>query len=295
MSRRNHSDDQFERIRRRRPRRSVIPTLTDLVPSEEAKKAYEAGTGEMAPEFTDPGLQELHDRGVLRMILRQLKSGKEATVYVCDGDRGRMAVKLYHDIEARSFRGDGLYSAGRFIGDARIERAIAQGSKTGLAARLALWIEHEYYELELLHARGVPVPCPAAHAGKAIVMEFIGKGDEPAPRLSELRLPPRKAEDAFRQSVDALAAIVACGRVHGDFSTFNLLWWNERVVVIDLPQLIVIDENPDAAIFLQRDIDSLCATFARFGIEADRRAVAQRVVNCEAEALRHSPLRSVLE
>ena len=115
MSRRNHSDDQFERIRRRRPRRSVIPTLTDLVPSEEAKKAYEAGTGEMAPEFTDPGLQELHDRGVLRMILRQLKSGKEATVYVCDGDRGRMAVKLYHDIEARSFRGDGLYSAGRFI------------------------------------------------------------------------------------------------------------------------------------------------------------------------------------
>ncbi len=293
MSKRDESSENFQRIRRYRPKRSVIRTLTDLTPSPDAKAAYEARFVDDAPEFADGDLQELHDRGILRLMRRQLKSGKEATVYIGDGDLGRIAVKLYHDIEARSFRNDAQYSAGRYIGDLRIQRAIAQGSKAGLAARLALWVQNEFNELEMLHAAGVPVPRPIAHSGKAIAMEFVGDGLEPAPRLSEVRLTRIEATDALNQAVTALAGIVACGRVHGDYSTFNLLWSKRRVIVIDLPQLIAIDENPDAAEFLKRDIDSLCTTFARFHIDIDRAAIARTVVPLTGRDLIHSPLRSV--
>jgi len=295
MSRPKDPEEKFEPFRRRQPKHSARRALADLTPSAATAALIEARTGEAAPEFLDRDLQELHDRGIVRRIVRQLKSGKEATVYICDGSQGRVAAKLYHDIHTRTFRNDALYSAGRYVGDLRTRRAIANGSKAGLAARLALWIEHEFGELSLLFAAGVPVPRPLAHAGNVIVMEFIGEGEVPAPRLSDIRLSPRDAREAFRQSIEALASIVARGRVHGDFSTFNLLWWRQQVFVIDLPQLIVIDEHGFAVDFLRRDIESLCTTFARLNVDADPRDVARQVIRLEGTSLLHSPLRSLIE
>lgn len=294
MARRKDLEGGFERISRRLPRRSVLRTITDLTPSAKAAAAYEQRMGEPAPEFREPGLQEFYDQGIIRTVVRQLKSGKEATVYVAKNDDCSVAVKLYHDISTRGFRNDAIYRSGRFVGDARLERAMAHGSRKGLAARQALWVEHEYGELIELYQAGVNVPRPIAHAGRAIAMEFIGEGDEPAPRLSEIRFNRAEALEAFSQAVENLAAIVAAGRIHGDYSAFNLLWWQERVVVIDLPQLISIEENPNAAELLRRDIDSLCATFSRFGIPIDPRSVARKVVRAEGDALRASPLRGLV-
>ena len=103
-----------------------------------------------------------------------------------------------------------------------------------------------------------------------------------------------EAREALDQAVSNLAAIVACGCIHGDYSTFNLLWWRGSVVVIDLPQLIHIEESVHAAELLGRDIDSLCTTFGRFGLRPDRRAIARMVVGLEGEALRASPLRELV-
>ncbi len=279
--------------RRRLPRR-VLRTLADLTPTPEAAAAFEARMGEPAPEFRDPGLQELYDRGIITTITRQLKSGKEATVYVASGAGGTVAVKLYHDLATRGFRNDAAYRLGRNTGNSRLDRAVAQGSRMGLAARQAEWVEHEFNELTTLYGAGVRVPQPLAHAGRAIVMRFIGAGDEPAERLSEIRLGPEQAADAFEQAVENLAAIVACGRVHGDYSAYNLLWWRGLVYVIDLPQLVRIDHNPRAAELLGRDIGALCTTFARFAIPIDRAAVTRHVVALRGEALRASPLRALL-
>jgi RIO kinase 1 len=272
----------------------MLRTIADLTPTPEAAAAFERRTGEPAPEFREYGLQEFYDQGLIHTIVRQLKSGKEATVYIAHGDNGPVAVKLYHDIATRSFRNDAVYRAGRFVGDARLERAMAGGSRKGLAARQALWVEHEFRELTTLYAEGVRVPRPFAQVGRAIAMEFIGDGDEPAPRISEAKLSAADARDAFDQSVRNLAAIVACGCIHGDYSTFNLLWWRGEVIVIDLPQLVHVDESDHAAELLRRDIDSLCGTFSRFGIAIDPRAVARTVVGLEGEALRSSPLRDVV-
>lgn len=218
------------------------------------------------PMFKDHGLQDLHERGILNELLYQLKSGKEATVYVGRGDTGLVAVKLYIDLQARSFKNDGIYSQGRYIGDARLQKAIDQHSRAGTDARLALWVEEEYRQLGALYAAGVPVPVPLGHSGRAIAMEFIGDEQGPAPRLSEARLSREAAAGAFAQCVENLACIMATGRVHGDYSAYNILWWHERAIVIDLPQVVEISQNHNARMLMERDVGSLCSSFSRFGL-----------------------------
>jgi RIO kinase 1 len=64
-------------------------------------------------------------------------------------------------------------------------------------------------------------------------------------------------------------------RVHGDLSAYNVLYWQERAIVIDFPQAVVATSNPHALRLLQRDIERLCQYFSRYGVEADSRALAR--------------------
>jgi len=106
------------------------------------------------------------------------------------------------------------------------------------------------------------------------VMEFIGdEHGNPAPRVSDLRLEKAEADEAFRQSVQNLKRIVDSGRVHGDYSTFNILWHNEKAVVIDFPQVLEFKNNRNADAFLERDVHSLCKSFMKQGVKADEAKV----------------------
>jgi RIO kinase 1 len=113
-------------------------------------------------------------------------------------------------------------------------------------------------------------------AGRVIVMQFIGDESGPAPRLSDIRLGREEALDAFEQSVRNLGLILGSGRVHGDYSAYNILWWRRRAVVIDFPQVVELAANHSAGQLLHRDAESLCHTFARFGIDAAPREVLLR-------------------
>lgn len=225
--------------------------------------------------FADPALQALFERGVISDILGDLKSGKEATVYLAEGPRGLMACKIYSDMLVRSFRNDGLYRAGRFIGSERVEKAIDQRSLFGINAQQALWVFHEYLQLWELWRAGLPVPEPYVgpdasdmiDAGRVVLMQYIGAEDEMAPRLSDVRLSANEAQSAWQQSFDILLRLAELGKVHGDYSTYNLLWWQKEVIVIDFPQMADIKENPNAMMLLKRDIASLCKTFKKHGIK----------------------------
>lgn len=224
-----------------------------------------------AGNFDDAGLQGLFEQGLITELVGELKSGKEATVYLARGPSGLIAAKLYRDAAVRSFKNDTLYRDGRFIGDARIKKAIDQRSKTGVSAQQSLWVMHEYLQLWTLLEAGIPVPKPlvgpgaddCAKAGRVVLMEFIGDEDAAAPRLSDVRLTPDEAQDAFAQSVTLLASLLKLGKVHGDYSAYNLLWWRGKVIVIDVPQMVDIAENSHAAELLARDVDSLCTSFRR--------------------------------
>lgn len=271
------TEERFgRRADRRKPRRRT--KREDLYVDPDAATSS-------ADRFTDPELQSLFEQGRFTDLLSELKSGKEATVYLVEGPSGLMAAKIYADLEVRSFKNDSSYREGRFIADERAARAIRSRTRFGLEAQQHSWVVSEYLQLWELWRAGLPVPRPMIGpemfdincAGRVVLMELIGDRDAPAPRLSDMRLQPEQAQAAFAQSVAIAERLSAMGRAHGDLSTFNLLWWQERVVLIDLPQVVMAGENPNYAEFVRRDVESLCKSFRKLGVEADPARILNRV------------------
>jgi RIO kinase 1 len=231
------------------------------------------------PKFENDDLNEFYRLGVLDELISDIKTGKEAAVYLGRNREGFVAVKIYTDLRVRSFRRDESYRAGRFIGDARIERAIEQGSRKGLDAHQILWVQEEFRQMKTLREIGVALPEPIAVSGLSLVMEFIGDREEgtPAPRIADLKMEAEEAEDAFRQAVQNLKLILRAGRVHGDYSSYNILWHERRAIIIDFPQVIEFQNNPNAADFLARDVRSLCKSFRKQGIKAAEETVLKEV------------------
>ena len=229
-------------------------------------------------KFENADLNELSRMGFLDELISGIKTGKEASVYLGRNSTGLVAVKMYTDLRVRSFKRDASYREGRYIGDARIQKAIEQGSQAGLNAHQILWVQEEFNQMQLLHKFGVKVPKAIAVNGIALVMEFIGdKNGNPAPRISDLKMEKTEAEEAFRQSVRNLKLIVQSGRVHGDYSTFNILWHKETAVAIDFPQVLEFKHNPNAEAFLERDVRSLCKSFMKQGVNANELNILREV------------------
>jgi len=229
-------------------------------------------------KFENSDLNELCKAGFLDELISGIKTGKEASVFLGKNADGFVAVKMYTDLRVRSFKRDASYREGRFIGDARIQKAIEQGSEAGLDAHQILWVQEEFRQMKHLYEHGVKVPKAIAVNGIVLVMEFIGDGNgHPASRVSDLKLEKDEADEAFRQSVQNLKRIVESGRVHGDYSTFNILWHNEEAVVIHFPQVIEFKNNPNAHAFLERDVRSLCRSFMKQGVEVDEIKILREV------------------
>jgi RIO kinase 1 len=229
-------------------------------------------------KFENSDLNALSKMGFLDKLISAIKTGKEASVFLGRNSDGFVAVKIYTDLRVRSFKRDGSYREGRFIGDSRIEKAIEQGSKAGLDAHQILWVQEEFRQMKHLSGHDVKVPKAIAVHGISVIMEFIGdENGNPAPRISDLKLEQDEAEEAFRQSVQNLKRIVESGRVHGDYSTFNILWHNDEAVVIDFPQVVDFKNNPNANAFLERDVRSLCKSFMKQGVAADEAKVLRVV------------------
>ncbi len=84
---------------------------------------------------TPTALQALIDDGVIDEVLRPLKSGKEAAVYVVrSGDDVRCA-KVYKDMAQRSFQQRVQYQEGRKVRGSREARAIGKARSTAASSR----------------------------------------------------------------------------------------------------------------------------------------------------------------
>ncbi len=226
-------------------------------------------------KFDDEGLQNLYEAGYFDELVGEIKSGKEATTYLIKGKKGYLVAKLYRDAALRSCKNNQLYYEGRFISKNRRKRVLNLAKQANIAPELAFWVQHEYNELWALHQANIPAPKPVIDpksadvtlSGRVVVMAFIGNNDVPALRLADASLTKDEVQEAYLQSLSILIQLLKIGRVHGDFSTFNMLWHEGKVILIDFPQMVHIDQNPHAFMLLKQDVDSLCSSFAGLGLD----------------------------
>ena len=59
------------------------------------------------------------------------------------------------------------------------------------------------------------------------------------------------------------------GRIHGDLSAYNVLYWHRAVTLIDFAQAVDPYHNSDVFSLLARDVERVCQYFARYGVESD--------------------------
>ncbi|UBV42319.1 serine protein kinase RIO [Deinococcus taeanensis] len=241
-------------------------------------------TADDPEDVQDDVIRRLHDLGHVTEIVAELKSGKEATAYVARGPRGSLLVKLYRDLQARSFKDDSVYRAGQVIIKGRDRRAIEGRTRKGLDMLQQGWVASEYRHLWTLWRAGLQVPEPLAGPEPfeytatypAVLMRLIGTEDHVAPRLSDAHLTPPQARSAWEQSLSGMADLLRLGYAHGDYSTYNLLWWEDTVTIIDFPQLST-RQNPHFRDLLARDAHSLATSFRKHGLHADGQSVLREV------------------
>jgi len=222
-----------------------------------------------------------------------LKSGKEADVHLVeralpaadqpdrslDGNpadeppvaerRCLLAAKRYRPAEHRMFHRDAGYLEGRRVRRSREMRAMTGRTAFGRNLLAEQWAAAEFGALSRLWSVGAPVPYPAQRAGTEVMLEFLGDPDgTAAPRLAQLRPDPAQLADLWAQLAAALLTLAGEGLTHGDLSAYNLLVHRDRLVLIDLPQVVDVVANPRGAEFLHRDVHNIASWFAARGLPA---------------------------
>ncbi len=213
-------------------------------------------------------IEPLVTDGLVDAVLRQLMSGKEATVYVVQcGDEVRCA-KVYKEANKRGFHKAVDYTEGRKVKNSRQARAMAKGSRYGRQEQEAAWQRSEVDALHRLAAAGVRVPTPYNFHEGVLLMELVTDADgEPAPRLNDVELSPELARRFHALLIRQVVRMLCAGIVHGDLSEFNVLVDSDGPVIIDLPQAVDAAANNNAKRMLQRDVDNLAAYFGQFAPE----------------------------
>jgi len=215
-------------------------------------------------------------RGAVDTDLGILKTGKEADVFLLeradphDPDGGVvMAAKRYRSTEHRTFHRAAAYTEGRSTKRSRDERALKRKSTWGKTVAAGEWAVSEWDALKRFWEIGLPVPYPVQVDGTEILMEWINVDGETAPRLAQTRPDPALLASYFDQLRAALASMVQHGVVHGDLSAYNILAAGERLVIIDLPQIVDLVGNTSGMDFLMRDCANVCGWFRNRGLEVD--------------------------
>ena len=129
--------------------------------------------------------------------------------------------------------------------------------------------------LRTLSRVGVPVPRPIEATDRAILMSYLGDEDAAAPQLHRHRARDAdEAHDLLDQCLRAIERMLFHDVVHGDLSPFNVLVWEGRIWVIDLPQAVDPKKNRHAEPLLARDVKRITEHFARQGAVRDGEAFA---------------------
>ena len=229
------------------------------------------------------------DRAAVETDLGILKTGKEADVYLLEravpvtGESCVLAAKRYRSTDHRNFRRTADYTEGRRTKDSREARAMAKGSAFGKAVAAGQWAGAEWDSLQrLLKLPDATLVFPGhdynqkthstigeeRRTNKRLVAgreKFLELMREPRPTRPALEL----LSDWFDQLREAMSRLAVLGFAHGDLSPYNILAAGERLVIIDVPQMVDLVANPHGTDILMRDCHNVCSWFVRRGLAVD--------------------------
>ncbi len=217
---------------------------------------------------TPKRIEPLVEDGLVDQVMRQLMSGKEATVYVVQcGDEIRCA-KVYKEANQRGFHQAVHYTEGRKVKNSRQARAMEKGSRYGRKEQEAAWQRTEVDALYKLAAAGVRVPHPFGFYEGVLLMELVAdENGAAAPRLNDLELSREQALEFHAILIRQVVLMLCAGIIHGDLSEFNILVDAHGPVIIDLPQAVDAAANNNASRMLDRDVENLANYFGQFAPE----------------------------
>ena len=90
-------------------------------------------------------------------------------------------------------------------------------------------------------------------------------------------LDPAVRKALFERVLHNMDILLAQGKVHGDLSAYNILYWQGQISLIDFPQVVSPRENRNAYPIFQRDVRRVCDYFARQGVRADAGRLAREL------------------
>jgi RIO kinase 1 len=219
-------------------------------------------------------------------VLRKIKVGKEASVYLCRSGSAiqapYVAAKIYRPRSLRNLKNDSQYREGRVDLDEDGNtlwkeadvNAIIKRTSYGEEVRHRSWMAYEFKTLEMLYEAGADVPKPYAIDKNTIVMDYIGDLSSPAPLLTSVTLDRDEVHPLFERVIRNIDLILSKERIHGDLSAYNILYWGGDITLIDFPQVVQPESNPASWTIFLRDVTRICQYFASQGLKRDARKLA---------------------
>jgi RIO kinase 1 len=213
--------------------------------------------------FTKRNLFELQSRGFYDEIIGPLEVGKESNVFVAQKGKKKVIIKIYRVQNAdfkRMFsyiKQDPRYD---FLKNKRRDIIFA-------------WTQREYKNLIRAERGKVRVPETFAWKYNIIIEEFIGK-EEAAPPLKNS--PPEDPEKFLKETIKQMRLLYRAGLVHGDLSSFNILNFNDKPVLIDFSQSTLV-RTPNSLELLERDVKNVLQYFKKQGVKADFKETLEKI------------------
>jgi len=281
-------EKRHKRYPARHPKRLPEQAHTFILTQDDSRNTFEFTYRASRHEagWLLASLGGFYEEGWISDVLRLVKSGKEASVYLCRAgdsvDTDYLVAKVYRPRQFRNLKNDALYRVGRVdldesgtvIGDDKRQKAIRKRSSYGEELRHQSWIAYEFQTMQTLRAVGADVPEPYEMANNAILMDYIGGAGLAAPTLNTVELEPEEIQPLFKRVVQNIELMLAHNCIHADLSAYNILYWDGAITLIDFPQVVSPDGNPLAWRIFERDVTRVCEYFIDQGLPVNSHKLA---------------------
>ena len=215
--------------------------------------------------FTNRTIFKLMSEGRFRGLESPISIGKESNVFSALTKEGkRVIVKIYR-LEACDFNRmyDYIKDDPRYTGLKDKKRKV-----------ILVWVQREYRNLMNARDAQVNVPIPITFSNNILVLEFIGRNGNIAPKLKDSI--PKNKKQFFDKIVDSIRKLYKSGLVHADLSAFNILNFEDNPVFIDMSQATTL-KHPRAEEFLERDVKNICIFFRKVGLKVNEKSALKKI------------------